>query len=331
MMRLTNGRSWIEIDPVGAILSDAVLTLDGRQIRPLFQNPWRNDPRKMDVLTRHLGGEWPCVPFGATAPPAGLPADWSCDSSAAEWHHHAHGFGAHSAWTLTQEDERKGSAVINYPQSSPIERLERSVCLSSETEIQLGLNIVARQNTEIPVGLHPVLSLSDAKPRAAVISVKGRDTAWTFPIEVEPGRSYLKPDQRGRSLSRLKSATGAIIDACFIPFPTDSEDLILLSCTDGCVSLLRHDLGYKVDVNWDHTELPSCLLWLSNRGRHYAPWDQRVCAVGIEPVAAAFDLGLDHSRSSLNPLARNGIASTIQLLKGEVWKTSYSISVQKIN
>jgi hypothetical protein len=331
MMRLTNGRSWIEIDPVGAIISDAVLTLGDRQIRPLFQNPWRDDPREMDVLTRHLGGEWPCVPFGVAGVPPGLPDDWSCDTGAAQWHQHAHGYGAHSIWSLTKHDDQTAIAEITYPQSSPIERLERRVHLSSSSEIHLELAIVARQNVELPVGLHPVVSLSDAEPGSAFIHVKGQDTAWTFPIEVEPGRSYLQPDQRGQSLSRLKAADGAIVDARRVPFPNDSEDLVLLNAPGGCVSLLRRDIGYRVDVKWDPSDLPSCLLWLSNRGRHYAPWDARVCAAGIEPVAAAFDLGLGHSRSPDTPLARNGVRNTVKLLQGEVWKTAYSISVQAIS
>ena len=328
-MRLTNGQAWLNVDPIGAMITDAILYADGQPVQPFFQNPWRDDLRPMDTLTRHLGGEWPCVPFGVTQHPTLLHTDWQCDATPTEWHQHAHGFGAHSIWSLAQQDVNIVTADISYPISSPIVRLKRTVCLTAENEITLGLEIEARTDVRIPIGLHPVLSLADAAPETALIRVAGEDTAWTFPLEVEPGRSHLMPDQRNASLSSLSTSRGTTVDAGSVPFDAQSEDLVLLTSPGGCVSLVRPDLGYRVDVQWDEDALPSCLLWLSNRGRHYAPWDGRVCAVGIEPVAAAFDLGIDHSISTTTPLARSGIRTCIELSEGEIWQTSYAISAHK--
>ncbi|SLN62719.1 aldose epimerase family protein [Pseudooctadecabacter jejudonensis] len=327
-MRLVKGRAWVEIDPVGAIIADAGFHVGGQTVRPLFQNPWRDDPREMDVLTRHLGGEWPCVPFGVPDPPGDLPLGWPNDLDRAPWHKHAHGFGAHRPWTLTQDGAQTVLAEITYPEDGPVVGLKRRVHLASESEIQLELEVSARQDAALPIGLHPVVSLADAAPGAAFLRVAGEDSAWTFPRDVEPGRSRLQANQQGVSLRSLLSTDGTSIDAAALPFAGHSEDLILLTAPGGCVSLSRPDLGYQVDVTWDDTHLPSCLLWLSNRGRDYAPWDGRVCAVGIEPVAAAFDLGVEQSRSLNTPLARAGVRTTAQLKAGEVWRTDYSIAVQ---
>jgi len=326
-MRLTLGEAWVEIDPTGAIISDAQLRLDGKNVRPFFQNPWRDDPRAMDNLTRHLGGEWACVPFGTPHPPADLPTDWRHDQTQASWHRHAHGFGAHSKWTLTQQNANTALAEITYPVTGPIAALTRRVCLASEHEIRLDLLIHARHDARIPVGLHPVFTLADAAPHAAQVIVEGGQTAWTFPRDVEPNESRLKPDQRTVSLSSLTAADGTKIDASRVPFEGQSEDLVLLTEPGGRVSLSRPDLGHRIDVTWDDTDLPSCILWLSNRGRGYAPWDRRVCAIGIEPVAAAFDLGVAASASAHTPLSRGGIKTAVALSKGETWKTSYSISI----
>lgn len=328
-MRLTNGRAWLTLDPFGAKIADAALYIAGQPIRPFFKNPWRDDPCCMDQLTRHLGGEWPCVPFGVPEPPADLPADWQCDAQQADWHQHAHGYGAHSVWTLTKLEENTALAEITYPNSGPIAALRRRICLSSQSEIQLDLEIEARCDAKIPVGLHPVLSLADAAPQTAYLRVAGDQAAWTFPLEVEPNRSYLRPDQRDAPLSSLARSDGAPVDAGCLPFPAQSEDLVLLSAPGGLVSLVRPDLGYRVDVRWAVEDLPSCLLWLSNRGRRHAPWNGRVCAVGIEPVAAAFDLGVSHSASETTPLARNGIRNFVDLSAGKTWQTSYAISVKQ--
>jgi len=328
-MKLTHGEAWLELDPFGAKIADATLCVDDLRVQPFFKNPWRDDPCDMDNLTRHLGGEWPCVPFGVAHPPQGLPADWRCEDDGASWHQHAHGYGAHSVWTLTKLDGQSALAEITYPDTSPIACLRRRITLSSQAEIHLDLEIEARFDASIPVGLHPVLSLADAAPQTAFLRIAGEQTAWTFPLEVEPGRSYLRPDQRNVPLSSLAGSDGAPVNAGRLPFPEPSEDLVLLSAPGGIVSLVRPDLGYRVDVQWNVDDLPSCLLWLSNRGRRYAPWNGRVCAVGIEPVAAAFDLGVPHSTCGTTPLARNGIRNCVDLSAGETWKTSYAISVKQ--
>lgn len=329
-MRLTLGRAWVDLDPFGAKIADAALYVGDLMVRPFFQNPWRDDPCEMDQLTRHLGGEWPCVPFGAAQPPDGLGPDWQCaDTTATAWHQHAHGFGAHSAWTLHQHDAQTAVAEITYPAGGPIAGLTRRIHLLSQTEIQLDLTIKVRFDAKIPVGLHPVLSLADAAPNTAHLRISGEQTAWTFPLEVEPGHSYLQPDQRNTTLGSLIGPDGARVDASCLPFPAASEDLVLLSAPGGRVSLVRPDLGYRVDVRWNDDDLPSCLLWLSNRGRDYAPWNGRVCALGIEPVAAAFDLGVQHSAAATTPLARHGIRNYVALSAGKTWQTSYAISLHQ--
>jgi len=63
-------------------------------------------------------------------------------------------------------------------------------------------------------------------------------------------------------------------------------------------------------LNWNTERLPSCLLWMSNRGRTFPPWNGRNLCVGVEPVASAFDLG-SVIASTDNPIARAGVATTI--------------------
>lgn len=329
-MRLTHGRAWLELSPVGAMITQAELSLNGRAIRPFFQNPWRDDPRPMDALTRHLGAEWPCVPFGRPNPPDNLPSEWMIAKAGESWNQHPHGFGAHQPWKLTLQDSHTAVADICYPESSPIARVRRRVTLATETDIQLQLEVVVRNSIALPLGVHPVFSLVDAEVGAAAIEVPGEASAWTFPIDVEPGRSRLRPDQRDCPLSALRTSTGDVTDARKLPFPGNSEDLILLPHAAGSIGLLRPDAGYRAALRWNAKDLPGCLLWISNRGRDYAPWDGRVCAIGIEPVAAAFDLGVAHSASLNTPLALSNIPTAVQLKPDESWRTDYTISLEAL-
>ena len=91
-------------------------------------------------------------------------------------------------------------------------------------------------------------------------------------------------------------------------------------------STLEHN-GYAVDLSWDIATFPQCLLWLSNRGRKAYPWCGRFCAIGIEPVAASFDLGVTHSANRHAPFARSGTATQTPLSAREPFTTSYSIAV----
>lgn len=327
-MRLTCGDAWLDVAPIGAMITQATLCVNGRLIRPFFQNPWRDDPRPMDTLTRHLGAEWPCVPFGVPAPPNNLPSSWKIVEDGSSWNQHAHGYAAHEPWTLTQQGSQTLIADIRYPDESPIARVRRRVTLASEKDIHLKLEVFARTEVLLPLGVHPVFSLVDAEAGVATIELQGDESAWTFPVDVEPGRSRLQPDQRHCPLSALHTSTGEVIDARKLPFPGNSEDLILLPNMAGSISLLHPTLGYRATLRWNADDLPSCLLWLSNRGRDYAPWDSRVCAVGIEPIASAFDLGVAHSASSDTPLAHANIKTAVPIKKDELWQTEYSISLQ---
>ena len=87
--------------------------------------------------------------------------------------------------------------------------------------------------------------------------------------------------------------------------------------------------GYAVRVAWAAQDFPSCVLWISNRGRDYAPWDGCVCAIGIERAAATFELGELHNRSCATPLAQAGVRTAISLAPGTPWTTQYTVSVRK--
>jgi hypothetical protein len=330
-MRLTCGNAWLDVASVGAMITQAQLCVNGQAIRPFFDNPWQHDPRPMDTLTRHLGVEWPCVPFGVPEPPGNLPSSWLVAEDTATWNKHAHGYGAHNQWKLTRQDNQTLSADISYPDASPIARVRRRVTLASERDIHLRLEVSARASVTLPLGVHPVFSLVDAKVGAVTIELPGDESAWTFPIDVEPGQSRLQPDQRGCPLSALRTSSGDVTDARKLPFPGKSEDLILLPNAAGSISLLRPESGYRATLRWNADDLPACLLWISNRGRDYAPWDGRVSAVGIEPIAGAFDLGVAHSASLNTPLALSNISTAVQIKQDETWHTEYSISLEGLS
>ena len=332
-MRLELGHISLELQAFGAMVTGGRFRMpDGSVAEPLFAAPWRGEPAESpaDPLIQNLGAEWPCVPFGVAEIPDGLPADWRA-GAAADWNRSVHGHCSNAEWSLKQVSEGEARAAIDYPGCTPIRRLERTIRLDPKrTAIHFRLEISARRRARIAVGLHPVFDLAGCGPGSCALSVAGRTTAWSFPAEVEPGRGRFRPDQRGVPLEAISDRQGTAIDGSRLPLDSETEDLLLLTEPGGEVSLSYLERGYRAAVRWNPEDLPSCSLWYSNGGRQFPPWNGRVRAIGIEPVAAAFDLGQGLSLSAETPLAKRNIATSVEIGAGDPWTTDYSIIVEPL-
>jgi hypothetical protein len=76
--------------------------------------------------------------------------------------------------------------------------------------------------------------------------------------------------------------------------------------------------------------LRSTVLWISNGGRHYPPWNGRHLGVmGIEDVTSYFHYGLTESALS-NPVNRAGFPTFVKLRKKDPLTVSYIMGVAAI-
>ncbi|MEO1249380.1 MAG: hypothetical protein AAFW76_06025 [Pseudomonadota bacterium] len=331
-MRIQNSHAIIDVQPLAAAISNAVFRLpDGKEVSPLYRAPWRDstDPRMDEIpaLLRELGAEWPCVPFGMPGVRDDLPQDWQLADAGEDWNEHPHGYASNHDWQLSQVSESALRAEIDYPADHPIERLVRNLWLDpSQTTVHIALTVHARTPTRLPVGLHPVIDLAGFQPETCNLAIPPTTRAWTFPTDVEPGRSRFLPDQRNVDPTALVTADGTA-DVGVVPFPTATEDLVLLTGLDGSIGFVAPASAYRVDIDWDRSVLPNCLLWLSNGGREGFPWNGANRAIGIEPVAAPFDLGVGHSLSETTPFASHGISTAIPVSPDKPLSIDYRIDV----
>ena len=337
-IRIESVHGRAEIHSLGAMIGPVRFRPDlaePREIDPFFIAPWSGDRGPdydtLPVLMRHLGGEWPCVPFGNAHPDlalrSDLPADWRADSSwrTSDGDTCFHGFGAHNAWRLKLAGTRSATADIHYPLEHPIERIERRVTLrEDEPALDFELEILPRRSCRLPIALHPVFRL----PPQAALDLSRHARAWTFPAEVEPGRTLLVPNQQGTPVGAVRDIHGTARNLRALPFEQQSEELVLLTGTEGRVTLTNFAERYAVTVSWDAAVLPSCLVWISNGGRLGYPWLGRVCALGIEPCAAAFDLGPAYAGDADTPLRRAGIPTDLAFHAKTKRRIQYSIAVR---
>ena len=80
----------------------------------------------------------------------------------------------------------------------------------------------------------------------------------------------------------------------------------------------------------DAKVLGGTVLWMSNRGRHYAPWNSRhVNVMGLEEVTANFHLGLAASAGA-NPISGKGWPTCLMLERERPLVVNYIMGVAAI-
>lgn len=264
-----------ELHTRGAMLAPVHFRAEGREdFAPLQVVPW-------------LRGEWPCVPFGRTDLPAGLPADWPVRDPGDDW---PHGHAMHHDWTWLETAEPHVLALhIEPPPDQAVQRLDRVVRADPDRPLlHLELHIHVRRPCTLPTALHPTLRLDLGRVE---LSLAHDGPGVAYPVPTEPGRSRVAPGARFDRLDAVPLVNAAPGDFTHYPQPTHSEELLQLMNVRGPVTAHYLDAGWSLTLDWDHTLLPDLLLWVSHGGRLHAPWNGRHFALGVEPLNGAWDLG----------------------------------------
>jgi len=322
----------LEVQSLGAMLAPvrfyAAGEAGGQIIEPLAVAPWSGAPGTAELpgILRQLRGEWPCVPFGITEPLSRFPARWQPDDASVDNHGDTdpHGYAANHHWYLVEKAPERLHLAIDYPAESSIARLDRIIEPDAEAAaVDIQLRVQVRRDCRQPIGLHPVLRLP-RQPGAATLVPAAWQFGRTYPMQFEPV-SRLQPDQQFDRLSRVPAATAQSLDLSRLPLPFDTEEIVQLCGIEGGFELINNEEGYVVGLQWDPRHFPSCLLWISNRGRPDFPWNGRHLGLGVEPVCSVFDLNRSVAANDNNPIARQGVPTVMQFRESENWETRYRL------
>lgn len=333
MQTLSWPHGMLQVHPRGGMFGPGTFLLsDGRQVSPFYVAPWWNEPESasLDGLMKTLRGEWPCVPFGFGMPKESFPPDWQdvIDNSWVDGP--VHGYGSNHDWTFEpQSDPREVRLYIDYPADEDVARLERVIAADPDAAaIEVGLRIFARKDCRVPVALHGCFAVPDA-PGAVELVPGNYRQGLTHPTTVEPGVDCFMPSQSFQNLDAVPGRDGGVINAAQLPLDRSAEELLQLNDCDGHFDLLNHKDGYQLRFDWDASLLPSVLLWYSNKGRQYAPWNGRCLSIGIEPTASAFGLAPQTSVSE-NPIAQDGTRTWVECSAAQPVDIRYRISVSNL-
>ncbi len=301
-----------------AMLTDATFVLPNGPFKPFARAPWVgtvSDPSITGHL-RVLAGDFVGLPFGTggrTAP--NLPEWSSLMTQPAKGT--IHGPVAHEEWTVVSADESAVTLALDYEPHSVVRRVERTITVrDGSPALDFSMRIHARHKASISAGLHPNFRLPQLPGRLEL------KIDFQFGL-THPGQTAVGDPQEFTSLDSVPR-DGARVDMGHIPlFPPTDKNILLCGVT-GPLTGTYLDEGAGFELDWDREVMPNLMFWHTDGGIGGEPWRNQFRAIGLEPLASAFDLHTDVSTGP-NPINKRGIRTSIDLDPAQPLEIRHSV------
>jgi hypothetical protein len=227
---------------------------------------------------------------------------------------------ANSAWLPTGQTDGGGSGVVA---TFELERKVFGATVTKELTLRHGHPFLYQRHV-FSGGSGPITAAHHVNTRFPThgrldFSPKAYADIPDTPLETDPrrGRHVLAYPARADDLSALPLASGGTADLHHYPIGERHEDFVMLveapGRTLGWTTALREEERDLMIVLKDPAVLPVTLLWYSNGGRDYAPWNGRhVGVLGIED-ARCWSLYGHKASIGPNPLAEAGVPTHFEL------------------
>jgi hypothetical protein len=280
-----------------------------RPLTPLYTAPWVNDP---DVAAddsilpnlRFLSGDFFCAPFGGSDDPA-VPS---------------HGWTANSRWDHVETlPHPAGGSIARFV----LEKRPLGAKVTKEITLRHGHPFLYQRHAfeggsgAISVASHPMTKLA-TRGRLS-FSPKAYAETPPNPQESDParGRSALRYPARIDDLGKAPLKDGGTTDLRRYPIAERHEDFVMLVEAPGSrlgwAAAIRESEAEIVLSLKNPRDFPVTMLWFSNGGRDYPPWNGRnVGVLGIEEGRAWSATGF---RASVSPnrLSQSGVPTALEL------------------
>lgn len=301
----------------------------GHKFQPFAVAPWATEKVAPTIPTvvRVLRGDFFCMPFGGNETPY------------RGERHHIHGEPANRKWRLESLSRKSGRSTLHLSLRTRIRkgRVDKRIALIDGHNAIYSQHVISGMSGLMNFGHHATLKFPD-EPKSGVISTSPFRYGQVFdqPIELPEnlGYSILKPGAEIKTLRRVPTITGEVTDLSRYPNRRGFEDLIqLLQDPDDGVAWTAVTFprkGYVWFALRDPAVLTGTVFWISNGGRHYAPWSSRhINVLGLEEVTSYFHLGLAESAKK-NPFNTKGIDTALKLSPTRPLAINYIMAVAAV-
>lgn len=317
------------VTETGGQLAPVVFDGADRRLQPFSIAPWWNEKLAAGTppLIEGLRGDFFCAPFGANTEPF------------RGERHPLHGETANRKWKFEKLSRAAGYTTLHLSLKTKIRagRVDKFLTLADGHNAVYCRHTISGMSGPMNFGHHAMLKFPNA-PGSGVITCSPFRFGLVSPVPLENpetfGYSTLKPNAKFQRLDRVPMMNGATADLSSFPARRGFEDLVLLATEQGAqfawFAVTFPAEGYVWFALKDPRVLRQTVLWHSNGGRHYAPWNGRhVNVLGIEDITGYFHYGLAPS-ARRNPLSRLGEQTCFQLKSTASLNVNYIMAVTMI-
>jgi hypothetical protein len=322
--RLANEQVEVYVTQIGGHMGPVTFFCGEKRFSPMAVAPWHGEKAIPGAPPcQHVQrGDLFCMPFGANA------------RSYRGEKYPSHGETANSFWEL--KDRGRDHLTADMECSVRPGRVRKEIFLRNGHQAIYIKHTIHGMSGRMCFGHHAMLSWSGGE--VGLISTSKFKFGQVFPDLFEDpakgGYSSLKPGACFTDLSRVQMQNGDMADLTVYPARRGFEDLVML-CSEQSKPFAWSAAVYPRSRRvWfalkDPRKLASTVLWLSNGGRHYPPWNGRhVGVLGVEEVTANFAYGLAESVAD-NPIAQRGIATCRKFKKAEDFSIPYIMAAAAV-
>ncbi|MGC4077477.1 MAG: hypothetical protein QM702_10680 [Rubrivivax sp.] len=202
-------------------------------------------------------------------------------------------------------DDGHITLALDYEPHSVVRRLERTIRVrDGAPALDFSLTIHARHKASISVGLHPNFRMPHRPGRLEL------KLDFAFGL-THPGQTAVGDPQEFSSLASVPK-DGGRVDMSHLPLSPRTDKNVQLCGVTSPLTGTYLDEGMGFELDWDRTLLPTLMMWHTDGGIGGEPWRNQFRAIGLEPLASAFDLHTDVSAGP-NPINARGVRTAIDI------------------
>jgi len=314
---------------LGGRLAPVRFRLPHGVVEPFSIAPWAEEKPDPEVpaLLQSLRGDFFCAPFGGN------------EKAYHGEKHPAHGETAQAPWHFESIKKSKTETELHLSLKTKVRpgRVDKTLRLRrGETAIYCR-HVLSHMSGKMNLGHHAILKFPDAAG-SGLISTSPLRFGQVLPgvLEAPANRGYtsLKPGAFFSRLDQVPAADGTTADLSRYPARRGFEDLAMViheAAPDFAWTAVTFPAQRYVWFTLkDPRVLRSTVLWISNGGRHYPPWNGRhVNVMGLEDLTTYFHLGLAESARP-NPVSKQGFATCLTLKSAVPLTVNYIMAVAEI-
>ena len=301
---------------------------DPDPVQPYYISPWQGTGVRTGVAVLDmLRGDFFCMPFGGGNAYRGE-------------HHPVHGETAGSTWSLDSLDKSGDVTELRLGLTTKARpgRITKRLSLVQGENVVYCRHEIAGSSGKMCLSHHATLAVPE-EPASLRVSVSPFLQASVVPRETlaNTGNEYyfLAPGARFKDLAHVPTIwkDSPWADCSTHPGPEGFMDLVAvfprLQKTPAWTAVAAPGRGYLWFALRDAAVLPQTTIWMSNKGRHAAPWSGRNRCLGVEDGCAYYTFGLASSAKA-NELSKAGIATCLTLSPSLVTGINHIQGVVKI-